>query len=403
MANTPKGKRVHAADGSFTVRARQSPGSGSVYAEGDKWRATWVDAAGKQHRIKAKTRREAEKRRAAAIAADQAMHDRPTGADTPVADAARWWLENLAAHRVRNTSLIRYSARVERIAKGPLGAVAVSDLRAEQVAEWVTKLMTDGLGPKTIADVLTVLRQVLDTAVDLGHASANVAKRVPNPRSAPRTARALTVDETRKLLAEARRDDRCGAAVGLLFVAGWRVSEVLGLAWEDVDLDAGTAVVRRAGVYVEGKGVGFGPTKTAGARGVHHISVGVADMLRARRVAQATERLRAGELWTPYQYNGEVVHPVFTDPGGQLIRRQAVTKAIRRMAVTAGIGADRIGTHTGRRTVVTALYAEAGVDLADIARHVGHASTSTTAGYVRDLGRRPQQTAETAARLLDAQ
>jgi hypothetical protein len=39
---------------------------------------------------------------------------------------------------------------------------------------------------------------------------------------------------------------------------------VLGLAWEDIDLDAGTAHVRRASVYVDGQGQQLGPPKTAG-------------------------------------------------------------------------------------------------------------------------------------------
>lgn len=403
MARAPKGKRVRTDGGSFTVRAKASNGSGSVYAEGARWRASWTDSDGNLHRIAAKTRKEAEERRTAAIAADRTAAARPVGAALPVGDLARWWVDNVAAHRVRDTSLVRYRARVERIASGPLGPVPVGELRAERVAEWVTALTAAGLGPKTIADVLTVLRQVLDQAVDLGHVPANVAKRVPNPRPAPKDARALTVAEARQLVAEARNDDRYGAAIGLLFVAGWRVSEVLGLCWEDLDLDAGTAVVRRAGVYVEGKGVGFGPTKTPGARGVHHLAPGVLGMLRARRVAQAAERLAAGEFWHTYTYGTEAVSPVFTNSGGQLIRRQAVTKAVQRLARKAGVATAGLATHTGRRTVVTALYTEAGADLADIARHVGHANTATTAEYVRDLGRRPQQTAAEAARLLDAQ
>ena len=32
----------------------------------------------------------------------------------------------------------------------------------------------------------------------------------------------------------------------ILFTTGLRISEVLGLSWEDIDLDAGTARVRRA-------------------------------------------------------------------------------------------------------------------------------------------------------------
>ena len=60
-----------------------------------------------------------------------------------------------------------------------------------------------------------------------------------------------------------------------------------------------------------------------------------------------------------------------------------------------------LSTHTGRRSVITALYNSDGTDLADIARHVGHTNTTTTASYVTNLGNRPQRTAHTAAQLLD--
>ena len=75
-----------------------------------------------------------------------------------------------------------------------------------------------------------------------------------------------------RALVAAAVDDRLGAAVALLFVQGWRVSEVLGLAWGDVDLDAGLAMVRRACVYADGHGMMLGPPKTAGAEGQHLLA-----------------------------------------------------------------------------------------------------------------------------------
>ena len=61
----------------------------------------------------------------------------------------------------------------------------------------------------------------------------------------------------------------------------------------------------------------------------------------------------------------------------------------------------RASAHAGRSTAIAVLYAEEGLDLADVARHVGHASPNATAVYVRHLGRRPLATAEAASRLLD--
>lgn len=210
----------------------------------------------------------------------------------------------------------------------------------------------------------------------------------------------MTAAEARTLVAAAA-EDRLGAAVALLFVQGWRVSEVLGLAWSDLDLDASTATVARACIYSDGVGVGLGPTKTAGAVGRHHLAPVVVDLLRRRRSAQAAERLAAGDRWVGQRCDGHPIELVFTTQHGGLLLRQAVSKAVRAAAVAAGIDPNGLGTHAGRSTAITALYSEEGLDLADVARHVGHASPSTTAGYVRHLGRRPLATAEAAHRLLD--
>jgi integrase len=147
------------------------------------------------------------------------------------------------------------------------------------------------------------------------------------------------------------RDHRLGAAVALLFLQGWRVSEVLGLAWEDVDLDAGTALVRRASVYVDGRGQQLGPPKTEGARGEHWLMPTVVALLRQRQAVQDTERATS-PTWATITYGGQQISLVFTNPTGGLVLRQAVAKVVKQAAKTAGISAD-LGTHTGRRTVVT--------------------------------------------------
>jgi integrase len=78
-----------------------------------------------------------------------------------------------------------------------------------------------------------------------------------------------------------------------------------------------------------------------------------------------------------------------------------ITKVIAAAAEQAGLDPGGLGTHAGRRSVITALNAHGGASIDDIAQHVGHDSTTTTAGYIRDLGRRPARTAALAAQLLD--
>ena len=125
----------------------------------------------------------------------------------------------------------------------------------------------------------------------------------------------------------------------------------------------------------------------------------VVTMLKQRRADQAQERA-AAPVWATIAYEGERLNLVFTTPTGGLVLRQTVAKVMKQAAKTAGITAQ-LGTHAGRRTVVTTLFVDGDEALEDIARFVGHAKPSTTAGYVRRLGRRPQAVAERAAAILD--
>ena len=79
---------------------------------------------------------------------------------------------------------------------------------------------------------------------------------------------------------------------------------------------------------------------------------------------------------------------MFTTPAGGLVLRQTIAKLVKGAATRCGIDAD-LGTHAGRRTVVTTLFVDGDEAFEDIARFVGHAKPSTTAGYVKRLGRRP--------------
>lgn len=413
MPPKAKAKRVYReadeADKKFEVRGRAVAGDGSVYPVRDKladstvrerWKATYRDASGKLRTVSGPTKTAVQERReqAKAKAATEAkLNPSSFSTDTTVAQLAAWWLTNVAAHRVRPSSYGRYVDRVRRITE-TIGDIPVMKLRAEQVAAWQTELLKV-LAHKTVADTRVVLRQVLEVAVGYELVPANAVDRVAAPKANVRATKALTAEQARALI-KASADDRLGAVVALLFVQGWRVSEVLGLAWGDVDLEHGTATVRRAAVYVDGRGVTLGPPKTSGVQGVHILAPGVVASLKARKVVQEAERAVAGE-WATHTYDGAAVDLVFTNTTGGIVQRTHVSKMLKRYAERIGIDPEMVSTHTGRRTVVTALYGSEGVDLADIARHVGHASPTTTAGYVKELGERPKRTAEAAARMLD--
>lgn len=90
---------------------------------------------------------------------------------------------------------------------------------------------------------------------------------------------------------------------------------------------------------------------------------------------------------------------MFTTTEGRPRVRQNVSETLRAACSRAGIDPAGVGTHTGRRSTVTNLYA-AGASIDDVAAHVGHSSTETTRGYVQHLGDRPAEVARRAWALL---
>ena len=169
-------------------------------------------------------------------------------ADSTVAAFADWWLTTYAP-RLRFGSVDKYRERLDRL--GPLAELAIGDVTAEQVADWQTWLLThatlersppgsqDGRGHPHHGPP-DVLRRV-----DLELIRTNPVDRVKPPKVKRSPGRVLARDEVARLIDETDRH-RYGAVVAIMFTVGLRVSEVLGLAWSDIDLDAGTAHVRRA-------------------------------------------------------------------------------------------------------------------------------------------------------------
>jgi len=253
-------------------------------------------------------------------------------ADSTVAEVAVWWLDHVARHRVRATSLATYRKRVDVIA-AQLGSVPVRGLSAEKVAAFVSGLADSGSASRA-RDMRGLLVQVLDQAVDLGLATENAARKVKAPKVRPTVRRTVTPQQTHQLIAAA--DERIVAAIALCFLQGWRISEALGLAWQDIDFDAGTVHVRRGSSYVDGVGMALGPTKTKHASGAQSLAPTVLRLLGARRQLHERDRARLGSEWPTVEYEGQQLDLVFRSATGRPTLRQHVDAAIREAGKRSG-------------------------------------------------------------------
>ena len=383
MPRTPRGKRTSHTDGSTTVSGKRGNGQGSVFFEKGRgrWVGSWIDADGRRRKTTGKTRELVEFKLAEKMVA---LPDGP-----PLAEAMNLWLDGHArTSGLRPSSLGDYRTRIKRISGTAVSAIGVSEIGLKDLKAWQADALAT-YSVKTVRGDLSVIKGALSWAIEHGHREHNPAREISFPRQAKKQRRALTPEETRALLSVSE-DHPLGAVASLLFLNGLRISEALGLAWEDIDLEARTFTVSRAYVGVSGEQTRLAEPKTDGAKGEHRLPAFTASQLAA---------LDRGD-WPAVEYEGESIHPVFRNGVGSIVNRQRISKLLKSWAEEADIpNPHEVGTHTGRRTFVTALDSS-GVSVPDIADQVGHSDRATTERYVQRDRTRDDAVADLAESLL---
>lgn len=246
-----------------------------------------------------------------------------------------------AGRALRPTSLRRRTAALRAFYRFALAEELVgTDVATHLDLPREPRILPD---PLTVEEVDRLLAAVDPDAVAAGtEAAADLGRRAAAARGALR--------------------DR--ALLELLYAAGLRVSEALGLDVDDLDLEDGGARVRGKGDRERVVPVG-------------DVAVG---WLR-RYVAEARPMLLAGGR-APARRGG----PVFLGDRGRRLGRARAWTAVRNAAAAAGITA-RVSPHTLRHSFATHLL-EGGADLRVVQELLGHASISTTQIYTHLTGER---------------
>jgi integrase len=225
----------------------------------------------------------------------------------------------------------------------------------------------EGLSATSVQYTHRVVTRALRDAVRWHHIVRNPAQDADPPRAARSTMRYWTAQQLRIFL-EHDADDRLQALWTLLATTGMRRGEACGLAWTDLDLDAGRLSITRTLVVV-GREVAFSEPKTERSRRSLTLDAGTVAALRAWRTRQREERLAFGPGW-------ENEHGlVFSAPDGRPLNPKAVSHAFTVRARAAGLPVIRL--HDLRHSYAAAALA-AGEHPRVVADRLGHSSTQIT-------------------------
>jgi integrase/recombinase XerD len=238
---------------------------------------------------------------------------------------------------------------------------------ASDLEQWLVDLRSRELAPSSIARRLAAARSFYKHLVLLGDRDDNPGNELASPRRARKLPRTLSPRDIESLCDAANgttpRTLRDRALIELLYGAGLRVSEAVGLDKGGADLDVG--VVRCVGKGDKERLVPLG-----------------------REGIEALRRyLARGRPFLDRRYRPEM----FLNARGGALTRAGAFLILRKLAEKAGLDPQRVHPHLLRHSFATHLL-EGGADLRSVQEMLGHADLATTELYTHVSDQRRRET-----------
>lgn len=317
------------------------------------------------------------------------------------------WLDGL---RLAPSTVASYRKNVRLHITPNIGMVPLASVTSARLTKLYVELEKDGradhragegLSPRTVRYIHTIISAALRDAVEDGLLPANpaakakppTAKQARSPEMHPWTAGQLAA-----FLGWSREHSELHAAWRTLAYTGMRRGELLALRWRDIDLDAATITVRRSAGLIrnmgEGASVEEGPTKTDKPR-VVDLDPGTVEVLRAwkRERGSLVLVLARDEALVFGNIEGGLRQPEhFSREWNRTVRR----------AIAQGIEVPEIRLHDLRHTHATILLS-AREPVHVVSARLGHASSVVTMTvYAHVLPGSQREAATRFAELVEA-
>jgi len=221
------------------------------------------------------------------------------------------------------------------------------------VGKYLASLKEKNLSPSSIARKLSSIKMFYRFLLTEGIINENPAQEISSPRQGRKIPTYLSLKEVKELLEAPSTSSLLGirdkAILECLYATGMRISELVNLNTEDIDLNTGW-------VKVQGKGS------------------------RERMIPLTGEAIKwIKEYLEKRDTNNKKSSPLFCNRYGRRLSRQFCWKIVKKYAQKAGIK-KKISPHTLRHSFATHLLSGE-ADLRSVQELLGHVNISTTQIY----------------------
>lgn len=319
---------------------------------------------------------------------------RKAGSALTLTDVTAAWLQSLTeAEEVRPITVRGYESALRPVL-ARMGTRRVQTITDKDVAACLRWVRDEGalrggpLSHRAVGYARLALRTALAYAVTEGVLEANPARDVKGPKRRRGEVRAdvaaWTPEQLRRFVAAG--DDSTAGLAWRLVASGLRRSEVCGLLWTSVDVQAGTVTVEAS--RVAGRG---GQTETDDPKSHRSRRTVPVEMIWPGTAALLREAYLAADDKT-----GAVV----VDVAGEPLHPDALTSRFRALAERAGLPAVRM--HSVRHALALVMH-RAGVAPVDAAAVLGHSVEVHLSVYLPRSDEGARSAADTLGRMLAAE
>lgn len=239
------------------------------------------------------------------------------------------------------------------------------DATEDVLREYVQYLKEHQFAPTTISRNIAAIKNLYHYMYQRGWMQEEVAERLKPPKIEKKIPEIMTTEEIENLLKQPSgntpKEIRDKAMLELLYATGMRVSELIGLTLDSIDLPVGTVECGEGG--------------------------------RTRKIPFGDRAKKSIMEYLLYGREGLLVEDncdaLFVNCSGQEMSRQGFWKILKSYAKKAGINSE-ITPHTLRHSFAAHMV-ENGTDLKSIQEIMGHSDISTTQIYITIQNAHPEK------------